>query len=137
MNERKRAQLYRVHIESTTGTARAEVELRYGSIRYHGSSEASAEARLDEQRLVAEATLAAIQQLVGRQMRFTLNSVANQEVASTPTVLLTTRVDAEGHKELRLGACFVTDGDLRVATARAVLDSANRAIQRFLPWLED
>jgi hypothetical protein len=136
MNDRKRAKLDRVHVESHTDAVFAEVDLRFGSIRYQGRSETSA-ATADEQRLVAEATLAAVQQLVGPRVRFRLNTVTNQEVASNPTVLLTTQVDAEGYKELRLGACFVSDGDLCVATARAVLDSANRAIQRFLPWLED
>jgi hypothetical protein len=137
MTKRKRAKLDHVHVENPDGNTRAEVELHYGSIRYQGTSEAYGASVEDEQRLVAEATLAAIQQLVGHQVRFTLNSVANQEVASSPTVLLTTQVDAEGNKELRLGACFVVDGDLRIATARAVLDSANRAIQQFLPWLDD
>jgi hypothetical protein len=136
MNERKRAKLDRVHVEVGTEIAYAEVELHYGSIRYQGRSEISNTAP-DEQRLVAEATLAAVQQLVGPQVHFTLNTVTNQEVASNPAVLLTTQVHAEGSKELRLGACFVAEGDLRLATARAALDSANRAIQRFLPWLEE
>ena len=137
MTERKRAKLDSVRVENSSGTARADVELHFGSVQYRGTAEAPGESILDEQRLVAVATLDAIQQLVGRQVRFTLNSVANQEVASSPTVLLATQIDAEGYKELRLGACFVVDGDLRVATARAVLDSANRAIAQFLPWLED
>jgi len=137
MTVRKRAKLDTVDIEDLAGTLRARVGLHYGSIQYQGSFELANPGNSDEQRVVAEATLAAIRQLVGRQVNFKLTTVMNQEIASSQAVLLTTLVDTEGHKELRLGACFVTDGDLRMATARAVLDSANRAIQRFLPWLED
>lgn len=137
MTERKRAKLDSVDIQDMAGIMCAKVELHYGRIQYRGSFEALNAVECDEQRLVAEATLAAIRQLVGRQVNFKLTTVMNQEVASNRAVLLTTLVDAEGEKELRLGACFVANGDLRVATARAVLDSANRAIQRFLPWLEN
>lgn len=135
MATRTRAKLDRVSVDADDIGPYAEVELRYGSLSFRGRSRSADGAPPAEHHLVAQATFAAVEQLVGRQVLFSLDSVGLQDVSESRVVLLTAHVDVQGAKDLRLGACLVADGDVRTAAARAALDSANRAISVYLPWV--
>ena len=84
-------------------------------------------------RIVADATLKAVQQYFEDGGLFTVAAVEQVTVGGKPVVVVDVSHLAERQEKTLLGACPVNGGDLPRATALATLDAVNRFLRRLTP----
>ena len=131
MYYRQRVKLEDIRI-SSEGAPAAEVELRYKEQPFVGRSGGEEGREVEETRLVAEATFAAAERLVGHEMSFRLDTVQALHARENHIVLLTAVMRASEHTVPLIGTCRIVEDNLRLATARAALDAINRFIDLHL-----
>lgn len=83
-------------------------------------------------RLVAEATLTAIQQFLEGDHVFSVNAVEEVTVGGKPTVVVNICLVTDGDERDLVGACGVNRDSIRAA-ALATLDAVNRFLRRCKP----
>ena len=128
MYYRQRVKLERVQVTPTDGGGRAEVELLYNERAFVGYADAEVGALYDEPRLVARATFAAAEKLVGPRMSLGLDSLQALRERGNHIVLLTAFMNTGEETVPLIGTCRILDEDVRTATARAALNAINRFI---------
>lgn len=115
-----------VGVMAAEATIRAEVRLRLGEVEVEGVREGTNHADSDV-RLLGEAALAAVNELITDPVLLHLREVRVQDVGGQPVVL--TAIDwVEGRQSLTLfGACG-TSHNRQQAVVYAVLDALNRRL---------
>lgn len=108
----------RVHVAVTIGFA--------GEI-HRGSAEGTSEPQ-HRPRVVGEATLRAVENLIGGLSEFDLSAVATSDLG--PVRIALAQVRETGWSDYLIGSSLVRDGDAATATAKAVLDAVNRRLTR-------
>lgn len=83
-------------------------------------------------RLIAEATMEAIQRYFDDGGLFTVTAVEQMAVGGKPIVVVCVAHVYERHERVLVGAC-TTDGDVPRAVALATLDAVNRFLRRLEP----
>lgn len=115
-----------VSLTTAPGSAQCQVTLSLDRETYVGSSSSSG-LSYSRQRMVAEATLAAIHQFLGRQGVFSLVDVKLTDISSRQAVLVTVGYDGGGRCSLLLGAVCLED-DINTAIVKSTLDAVNRRL---------
>lgn len=124
-----RVEFIGVSVAQSQLKAEARVELAMGgvhSVAVTGGADASASLL----RIVAEATLQAVQQFFENGGVFAVAAVEQATVGGKPVVVVDVSHLAERHEKTLLGACPLNGGDLPRATALATLDAVNRFLRR-------
>ena len=83
-------------------------------------------------RIIAEATIQAVQQFFEDDSVFTVNSVEQVTVGGKPIIAVNVCHLAERQEKMLVGACPV-NGDVTRAAALATLDAVNRFLRRLAP----
>lgn len=83
-------------------------------------------------RIIAEATIQAVQQFFEDDSVFTVNSVEQVTVGGKPIIVVNVCHLAERQEKMLVGACPV-NGDVTRAAALATLDAVNRFLRRLAP----
>ncbi len=106
---------------------RATVVVTLGSadVSYSGAAEGPSDP-VHRARLVGEATLRAIESVVGQSISFDLTAVGTSDLG--PVKIALAQVRQEGWSDYLIGSALVRGGDPAAATAKAVLDAINRRI---------
>lgn len=123
-----------LHIEGVT--AEVQVRLMHGETCLIGTAEGGA-AALNTERLVLQATLAAVQRILREDVRLLCGDLAVTRLGRGRVVIVEVAA-VESRSELRLvGACRITDDRLR-AVVFAALAAINRVSARLMPvtWTE-
>lgn len=123
----QRLQIGSVEYGSYNMQAKAKVTLEYGDKRYEGKSEGIRSAS-QINRLVAEATLDAIEMFLNYKVRFILEEVKLVSIAGQDVILLALYEMYEQKQKLYIGKCIV-ESDINIAIIKAVLNSINRQIK--------
>jgi hypothetical protein len=131
---RRRVRLVSVTLQRSVALrCQAEVCLEWEGVEYRGREEGTGPAAI-EQRVTAEATLKALELLLGGRLRFRL--VGTKEVkAFDDTVAIVAVAARPAHSEEEqhvIGAALADEGDRARAVARAVLNATNRMLGNFL-----
>lgn len=113
------------HIEDDR--ASVVVTLGWGDITFSGGAEGPSDSS-HRARLVAEATLRAVEAMDGSDITFDLTAVGTSELG--PVKIALAQVRQEGWSDYLIGSALVRGGDSAAATAKAVLDAINRRIAR-------
>jgi hypothetical protein len=114
-------------IDHRESGGRAEVEVVLGFRDEAISGVASGPPDADHRpRLVGEATLRAIESILGSDGAFDLSAVAAQDLG--PVTVALAQLREGGAADYLVGSAVVRDHDLPTATARAVLDALNRRL---------
>jgi hypothetical protein len=108
--------------------AEARVELALEGVNTVASAE-GADATDTILRLIAEATLEAIQRFFESGGLFSVTSVEHCIVGGKPLIVVNVSHVEERHERLLMGACLVS-GDVPKATCLATLDAINRFLWR-------
>jgi len=107
-----------------------EVSLMWKGTEYSGSSDgpSAPTARL---RLVGEATLRALEEVIGGSAPLALDSIADQTVGNNH-IIVSVVVSTEGNTDSVLVGTAMGRGDEAEAAVRAVLDALNRRMPQLL-----
>lgn len=113
------------HIEDD----RASVVVTVGLLEtsYSGAAEGPSDST-HRARLVGEATLRAVEAVMGGQSSFDLTAVGTSDLG--PVKIALAQVREQGWSDYLIGSSLVRGGDPAAATAKAVLDAINRRIAR-------
>jgi hypothetical protein len=133
--EEKRIEFVGVSLAQTEGTAQVRVELRRDDIATV-AEENGADSADSVNRLVAEATLEAIQRFFENGGHFALTAVERTTLGGRPIVGVSVAHVSERHERTLVGACPV-NGDVPRAVALATLDAVNRFLRRLEPKVPD
>ena len=109
------------------GRAAVSVAIGRGDSSYSGSAEGVADPH-QRARLVGEATLRAIEKMVGDRHTFDLTAIGTSDLG--PVRIALAQIRESGWSDYLIGSAMVRDGDAATATAKAVLDALNRRISR-------
>jgi len=117
-------------------TARARVTVGRGGDTYTGVSSLAVGGGLDQEQLVARASLAAIEEFIrSNSLNGTpgleLQDFTRSEVSGVPCVVVTVRVAGGRQREELLGSALVRDDPWKAA-ALAVMDALNRRLPTLL-----
>jgi hypothetical protein len=113
------------HIEDDR--ASVMVTLAMEEVSFSGTADGPSESA-HRARLVGEATLRAIEAIVGGATAFDLTAVGTSDLG--PVKIALAQVREEGFPDYLIGSALVRGGDPAAATAKAVLDAINRRIAR-------
>jgi hypothetical protein len=113
------------HIEDDR--ASIMVTLGLEEVTFSGTAEGPSDSAY-RARLVGEATLRAVEAIVGGSTSFDLTAVGTSDLG--PVKIALAQVREEGFAEYLIGSALVRGGDPGAATAKAVLDAINRRIAR-------
>lgn len=102
------------------------VNLEWHEVKLSGSAEGPA-ASTTRLRLVAQATIAALEQALSREVAFAVAAVDIPQIGGTP-VAIAQVVLVKGQQERLLVGSSITDGDPARSMVRAVLDAVNRQV---------
>lgn len=111
------------------GRARAQVELEWNYTVFSGVAEGEG-GPAQELRLVAAATLRALEAILGGRLTFELRGIKGQRAFDADVVVALLRSAQVGGKAL-LGAALATD-DVHRSAALAVLNATNRVLGNYL-----
>ncbi len=106
-----------------------EVTLEFGEEPFTGSAEGDADQGL-RPRLVGEATLRAVELVVGGRVRLDLAAIGTTDLG--PVRIALAQVREEGWSDYLVGSALIRQDDPASATAKAVLDAVNRRVVRAL-----
>lgn len=106
-------------------TVAVSVQLEAAGELHEGTAEGSVE-QSARARVVGEATLRALETVIGPEFRFTLAAVGTSTLDGVAMALV--QVEEAGQPDLYVGSALVRQGDAVLATARAVLDALNRRL---------
>lgn len=101
------------------------VQLEVGGELHEGSAEGSAD-QSARARVVGEATLRALESVIGSSIEFVIAAVGTSSLDGVTMALV--QVEEMGRPDLYVGSALVRQGDAVLATARAVLDALNRRL---------
>lgn len=128
--QRVRPAINRMHLVSSGLDVTATVTLSSGDRLLAGEARGTA-SQSGVQRAVAQATLRAVEELLGDSARFELDHLEVTTVGADRTVLVSlTMVSARGSERLT-GAAHVRE-DVRQAVIRGTLDALNRRLESLL-----
>jgi len=122
-----RPKLATVRHEINDKRAKVAVTLRHGDTEYEGTSEGVA-SRIGRLRLVASATLAAIEQITPGNQAFALEDITAITMGRDAVVVASVALLDSVSDETYVGCAIVKD-DEREAIVRAVLDAINRRLE--------
>jgi len=125
----RRIEFIGVSVAQSQLKAEARVELAMGEVNTVAVA-GGADTSLSVQRLVAEATLQAVQQFFENGSVFAVVAVEQATVGGKHVVVVDVSHLAERHEKTLLGACPLNGGDVPRATALATLDAVNRYLRR-------
>lgn len=100
------------------------VVLESGGVEHQGEAEGAIEARA-RARVVGEATLRALESVMG-SAKFELAAVGTSSLEDGTIALA--QVRENGNPDVYVGSALIRQGDMVLATARAVLDALNRRL---------
>lgn len=125
----RRLQIHYFSVAGEDSEIEAKLTLRHGDREGHGSKKGP-KSRQQRLRLVAEATLAAIEDLLGKSRLFYLEDVAVAELSEYETVIVLIQVLAPGREKLVTGSCRADEAILSLdeVVARATLNAMNRLL---------
>jgi len=126
--EVKRVTLRSIGYKLNRGLAEVSVSLSLGDIK--SEITVSGPNTLQNQiRLVANATISSLRELLGDAIDFVVEDVASLHFARREAVLVGVSMLSTGGEETFIGAAF-NRGDIKEAVVRASLDAVNRRLQR-------
>lgn len=125
-----RPSIQRMHLVSAGLDVTATVTLGHGSMSASGESQGTA-TQTGVHRAVANATLRAVEGLLGHTVRFELEHVEVVPTGRERTAIVGVTMLGNGGGERLTGAAAVRE-DPRQAVIRATLDAVNRRIERML-----
>jgi len=128
----RRLEFIGVSVAQSQGKAEARVELAMGDVT-SAAAVGGVDAAASVLRIVADATLQAVQQFYENGDLFAVAAVEQVTVGGNPVIVVDVRHLAERQEKTLLGACPVNGGDLPRATALATLDAVNRFLRRLSP----
>lgn len=128
----ERIEFVGVSVAQSQNKAEARVELSKGGV-VSAAAVIGADASASVLRIVADATLQAVQQFFEDGSLFVVAAVERATVGGKPVVVVDVKHLAERQEKTLLGACPVNGGDLPRATALATLDAVNRFLRRLTP----
>lgn len=123
----QRLQIVSIEYGSYNMEAKAKVTLGCGDKIYEGKSE-GIRSTSQINRLVAEATLDAIEMFLNYKVKFILEEIKIVSIAGRDVVLLALYEMYEQKEKLFVGKCIV-ESDINTAIIKAVLNSINRQIK--------
>ncbi|MDI6815994.1 MAG: hypothetical protein QME41_02220 [Actinomycetota bacterium] len=124
---RARPKLDSVRHEVDDRRARVAVTLRHGDTDYEGLVEGVA-SRAGRLRLVASATIAAVEQIILGDQAFALEDITAMTLGRDTVVVASVALLDSSGDETYVGCAIVKD-DEREAIVRAVLDAVNRRLE--------
>ncbi len=127
----RRLQLLEVSISAGEEETRVEVLLGLQEQRFKGSSACGITDPASRSLLAATATIEALNRAIGAQGSFRLERLQRQPLGELDTFLTHLSFVLESGLEILLGVSIVRE-DEAGAAARAVLDAANRRVERLL-----
>ncbi len=128
----RRLEFIGVSVAQSQGKAEARVELAMGDVT-SAAAVGGVDASASVLRIVADATLQAVQQFYENGDLFAVAAVEQVTVGGSPVIVVDVKHLAERQEKTLLGACPVNGGDLPRATALATLDAVNRFLRRLSP----
>lgn len=128
----RRIEFVGVSVAQSQNRAEARVELAIGDV-VSAAAVDGADASASVLRIVADATLRAVQQFFEGGGLFVVAAVEQATVGGKPVIVVDVSHLAERQEKTLLGACPVNGGDLPRATALATLDAVNRFLRRLTP----
>ena len=131
-SEERRIEFVGVSVAQSQNRAEARVELAIGEA-VSAAAVDGADASASVLRIVADATLKAVQQFFEGGGLFAVAAVEQIVVGGKPVIVVDVSHLAERQERTLLGACPVNGGDLPRATALATLDAVNRFLRRLTP----
>lgn len=131
---RQRVRLVDAHLTHTADTrAQAEVSLEWRAVEYRGKATEHGRGAMDL-RACAEATLDALNQVMGGRVSFRLIGVKSVRAFDDTVAIVALGVserEVGGDRRL-VGTAPVRDGNLPLGVARSVLNATNRVLGNFL-----
>lgn len=127
----RRLQLLEVTTSADEAGRRVEVRLALQERRFEGVSVGESGGEALRAVLAAAATIEALNRAIGARGAFRLERLQRQPLGELDTFLTHLSFMFEGGLESLLGVSFVRE-DEATAAARAVLDAANRRVERLL-----
>ncbi len=121
-----RARLMRVVFASAGARAEATVELEVGG-EVHAGQASGLSSQSGRVRMVAAATLAALEDLLPESVAVAVDEVALVSMGRRVVAAVTLSVLQDGHEAILVGSSLVREDD-REASARATLDALNRQL---------
>ena len=121
-----RARLMRVVFASAGARAEATVELEVGG-ELHAGQASGLSSQSGRVRMVAAATLAALEDLLPESVAVAVDEVAMVTMGRRMLAAVTISVLQDGHEAILVGSSLVREDD-REASARATLDALNRQL---------
>ncbi len=113
----------------TDDDARVRIVLAWKDVPYDGDSVGSPDAGA-RPRLVGEATLRAVERIIGDGTNLDLSGVATTDLGTARVAIAEVRV--AGSLDSLVGSAVIRENDPAKATARAVLDAVNRRLELML-----
>ena len=105
------------------------VTLGYSDVAYEGSASGPSDEER-QPRLVAEATLRAVEQILGGDQRFEIEAVATTDLGSVRVAMAQITM-ADTHESF-VGSAVLREDDPSKAAARATLNAINRRLGKLL-----
>jgi hypothetical protein len=128
----RRIEFIGVSVAQSQDMAEARVELAMSGV-VSAAAVGGVDASASVLRIVADATLQAVQQFFEDGGLFAVAAVEQATVGGKPVIVVDVSHLAERQEKTLLGACPVNGGDLPRATALATLDAVNRFLRRLTP----
>lgn len=126
----ERPQLATIDVQTSSGeTSTVTVTLGYEEEAYAGSASGEGSAGI-QARLVAEATLRAVEQILGDNQHFEVEAVATTDLGSVRVAMA--QVSMADSRESFVGSAVLREDDPSKAAARATLNAINRRLGRML-----
>lgn len=125
-----RPKLVLVKHEVSGRKARVSVILEYAGIEYEGIEDGPT-SKMGRLRLVASATLRAIEKVVSDLYGFALEDITAINLGRDMAVITSIAVLSSNNDEM-LAGCALVRGDEREAIVRAVLDAVNRRLEMLM-----
>lgn len=116
-----------VKFATSNQTAKAKVVLEFGESQYEGIAR-GVHTSNQSQRIVAQATIEAVEQFLKNTRRFVLEEIKTISFASKEVVVSGVSLIHNNSEKLLIGKCIV-DNDVNSAITKSVLDAVNRTIQ--------
>lgn len=133
--DRQEAEIKRINVRSIgyqlhRGGAEVSVALSLGEAQAESKAKGP-NSMQNQTRLVANATLSSLKELLGGVIEFVVEDVSITSFARRDAVLVGVSMLTAGIEETFVGAAFIR-GDVKEAVVKATLDAVNRRLQRLI-----